>query len=49
MFGIVSFLNDMSSEMISLIVLSYFIDVFGEGKFISGLIMGVIESMSFFF
>lgn len=35
--------------MISLIVLSYFIDVFGEGKFISGLIMGVIESMSFFF
>lgn len=47
--GIVSFLNDMSSEMISPIVPSYLTDVLGEGKLISGSIMGAIESMSSLF
>ncbi len=47
--GIVSFLNDMSSEMISPIVPSYLTDVLGEGKLISGSIMGAIESVSSLF
>ncbi|NJF24334.1 MFS transporter [Thermococcus sp. Bubb.Bath] len=47
--GIVSFLNDMSSEMINPIVPSYLMDVLGEGKLASGSIMGAIESMSSLF
>ncbi len=47
--GLVSFLNDMSSEMINPIVPSYLIDVLGIGKLLSGSVMGAIESMSSLF
>jgi MFS family permease len=47
--GIVSFLNDMSSEMINPIVPSYLISVLREGQMISGSVMGAIESMSSLF
>jgi len=47
--GIVSFLNDMSSEMIAPIVPSYLTDVLGTGKLASGSVMGAIESMSSLF
>jgi MFS family permease len=47
--GIVSFLNDMSSEMINPIVPSYLTDVLGVGKLLSGSVMGAIESMSSLF
>jgi MFS family permease len=49
MLGVVSFLNDMSSEMINPIVPSYLIDVLDEGKLLSGSVMGAIESMSSLF
>ncbi|RLF79918.1 MFS transporter, partial [Thermococci archaeon] len=42
--GLVSFLNDMSSEMIAPIVPTYLTDVLGIGKVISGSMMGLIES-----
>ncbi|MFA4640467.1 MFS transporter [Pyrococcus kukulkanii] len=47
--GIVSFLNDMSSEMIMPIVPTYLTDVLGIGKALSGSIMGLIESLSSLF
>ena len=47
--GIVSFLNDMSSEMINPIVPSYLTGVLKEGQLISGSVMGAIESMSSLF
>ncbi|ALV63395.1 MFS transporter family protein [Thermococcus sp. 2319x1] len=47
--GIVSFLNDMSSEMIAPIVPTYLTDVLGIGKAASGSIMGLIESLSSLF
>ena len=47
--GIVSFLNDMSSEMIAPIVPSYLIEVLDAGKLLSGSVMGAIESMSSLF
>jgi MFS family permease len=47
--GIVSFLNDMSSEMINPIVPSYLTNVLKEGELVSGSIMGAIESMSSLF
>lgn len=47
--GIVSFLNDMSSEMIAPIVPTYLTDVLGVGKAASGSIMGLIESLSSLF
>ncbi|NJE86051.1 MFS transporter [Thermococcus sp. CX2] len=47
--GIVSFLNDMSSEMIAPVVPTYLTDVLGIGKAASGSIMGLIESLSSLF
>lgn len=47
--GLVSFLNDMSSEMIIPVVPAYLIDVLGVGKIASGSIMGIIESVSSLF
>jgi len=47
--GLVSFLNDMSSEMIAPIVPTYLTDVLGIGKVISGSMMGLIESLSSLF
>ena len=47
--GIVSFLNDMSSEMINPIVPVYLIEVLDAGKLLSGSVMGAIESMSSLF
>ncbi len=47
--GIVSFLNDMSSEMINPIVPSYLTGVLREGQLVSGSVMGAIESMSSLF
>ncbi|ASJ08518.1 MFS transporter [Thermococcus siculi] len=47
--GIVSFLNDMSSEMIAPIMPSYLIEVLDAGKLLSGSVMGAIESMSSLF
>ena len=47
--GIVSFLNDMSSEMIAPIVPTYLTDILGVGKAASGSIMGLIESLSSLF
>lgn len=47
--GIVSFLNDMSSEMIAPIVPTYLTDILGIGKVASGSIMGLIESLSSLF
>lgn len=47
--GLVSFLNDMSSEMIAPIVPTYLTDVLGIGKAVSGSIMGLIESLSSLF
>ncbi|MFA4646701.1 MFS transporter [Pyrococcus kukulkanii] len=47
--GIVSFLNDMSSEMIMPIVPTYLTDILGIGKALSGSIMGLIESLSSLF
>ena len=47
--GIVSFLNDMSSEMIAPIVPSYLLEVLDAGKLLSGSVMGAIESMSSLF
>ncbi|AEC52278.1 hypothetical protein PNA2_1363 [Pyrococcus sp. NA2] len=47
--GLVSFLNDMSSEMIAPIVPTYLTDVLRIGKLASGSIMGLIESLSSLF
>ncbi|ASJ11747.1 MFS transporter [Thermococcus thioreducens] len=47
--GIVSFLNDMSSEMIMPIMPSYLMEVLNAGKLLSGSVMGAIESMSSLF
>jgi MFS family permease len=47
--GIVSFLNDMSSEMINPIVPSYLTEVLKTGELLSGSVMGAIESMSSLF
>ncbi len=47
--GIVSFLNDMSSEMIMPVIPGYLRDVLGTGKLLSGSIMGLIESLSSLF
>lgn len=47
--GIISFLNDMSSEMINPIVPSYLTNVLKEGQLVSGSVMGAIESMSSLF
>ncbi len=47
--GIVSFLNDMSSEMINPIIPSYLTDVLRTGELMSGSVMGAIESMSSLF
>jgi len=47
--GIVSFLNDMSSEMIAPVIPSYLMEVLGAGKLLSGSMMGAIESMSSLF
>ncbi|WP_148882821.1 MFS transporter [Thermococcus aciditolerans] len=47
--GIVSFLNDMSSEMIMPVMPSYLMEVLGTGKLLSGSVMGAIESMSSLF
>ncbi|HDZ36326.1 MAG TPA: MFS transporter [Thermococcus sp.] len=47
--GIVSFLNDMSSEMIAPIMPSYLMEVLDAGKLLSGSVMGAIESMSSLF
>ncbi|AAL80730.1 MFS transporter [Pyrococcus furiosus DSM 3638] len=47
--GLVSFLNDMSSEMIAPIVPTYLTDVLHIGKALSGSIMGLIESLSSLF
>ncbi|CAB50234.1 MFS transporter [Pyrococcus abyssi] len=47
--GLVSFLNDMSSEMIAPIVPSYLTDILKIGKLASGSIMGLIESLSSLF
>ena len=47
--GIVSFLNDMSSEMIAPVVPAYLTDVLNAGKLASGSIMGLIESASSLF
>ncbi|AIF68891.1 MFS transporter [Palaeococcus pacificus DY20341] len=47
--GIVSFLNDMSSEMIAPIVPTYLTDILRVGKVMSGSIMGLIESLSSLF
>ncbi|NJE08173.1 MFS transporter [Thermococcus sp. M39] len=47
--GIVSFLNDMSSEMIAPIVPAYLTEVLKIGKLASGSIMGLIESLSSLF
>ncbi|AFL94893.1 major facilitator superfamily permease 7 [Thermococcus cleftensis] len=47
--GIVSFLNDMSSEMIIPIMPSYLMEVLDAGKLLSGSVMGAIESMSSLF
>ncbi len=47
--GIVSFLNDMSSEMIMPVMPGYLRDVLGTGKLLSGSIMGAIESLSSLF
>ncbi|ASI98274.1 MFS transporter [Thermococcus celer] len=49
MLGIVSFLNDMSSEMIIPIMPSYLTEVLDAGKLLSGSVMGAIESMSSLF
>ena len=49
MLGFVSFLNDMSSEMIAPIVPSYLINVLKVSKATSGFIMGLIESLSSLF
>ncbi len=47
--GVVSFLNDMSSEMINPIIPSYLTDVLRTGELMSGSVMGAIESMSSLF
>ncbi len=47
--GLVSFLNDMSSEMIAPIVPAYLTEVLKAGKLASGSIMGAIESASSLF
>jgi MFS family permease len=47
--GLVSFLNDMSSEMIIPIVPAYLLNVLEIGKIASGSIMGLIESSSSLF
>ncbi|WP_297090539.1 MFS transporter [Thermococcus sp.] len=47
--GIVSFLNDMSSEMIMPVMPSYLMEVLDAGKLLSGSVMGAIESMSSLF
>lgn len=47
--GIVSFLNDMSSEMIMPVMPSYLMEVLNAGKLLSGSVMGAIESMSSLF
>ncbi|WP_457754040.1 MFS transporter [Thermococcus sp.] len=47
--GLVSFLNDMSSEMIAPIVPAYLTGVLNVGKLASGSIMGLIESLSSLF
>lgn len=47
--GIVSFLNDMSSEMIAPIVPSYLTDILRIDKALSGSLMGLIESLSSLF
>ncbi|ASJ09867.1 MFS transporter [Thermococcus sp. P6] len=47
--GIVSFLNDMSSEMIAPIVPGYLMEVLHTGKLLGGFVMGAIESTSSLF
>ncbi len=47
--GIVSFLNDMSSEMIMPVIPSYLMEVLNAGKLLSGSVIGAIESMSSLF
>ncbi|NJD99923.1 MFS transporter [Thermococcus sp. LS1] len=47
--GIVSFLNDMSSEMIAPVVPTYLTEILGISKAVSGSIMGLIESLSSLF
>lgn len=47
--GVVSFLNDMSSEMIAPVIPSYLTEVLRVGKLASGSIMGLIESASSLF
>ncbi|WP_297465911.1 MFS transporter [Thermococcus sp.] len=47
--GMVSLLNDMSSEMIAPVIPGYLIDVLGAGKLLGGSVMGAIESLSSLF
>ncbi|WP_297500226.1 MFS transporter [Thermococcus sp.] len=47
--GIVSFLNDMSSEMVIPVIPSYLTEVLKVGEFASGSIMGAIESFGSLF
>ncbi|ACS33945.1 Tetracycline resistance protein, putative, major facilitator superfamily [Thermococcus gammatolerans EJ3] len=47
--GLVSFLNDMSSEMINPVIPKYLTDVLGTGELLSGTLMGAIESLSSLF
>ncbi|ASJ02792.1 MFS transporter [Thermococcus profundus] len=47
--GLVSFLNDMSSEMISPVVPKYLTDVLKTGELLGGTLMGAIESLSSLF
>ncbi len=44
--GIVSFLNDISSEMIMPIIPGYLTQVLGIDKLLSGLIMGLVDGLS---
>jgi len=47
--GMVSFLNDMSSEMIAPVVPAYLTDVLKADELLSGSVMGAVESMSSLF
>ncbi|WP_010478658.1 MFS transporter [Thermococcus zilligii] len=47
--GLVSFLNDMSSEMINPVIPKYLTDVLRTGELLGGTLMGAIESLSSLF
>jgi len=47
--GIISFLNDLSSEMIMPIIPTYLTSILGTGKLLSGSLMGLIEAFSSLF